>query len=373
MKTKETKLNFAINALLILIIALIAIFVYLAINGMPNTEAKQYEEENITISAITAEKTENIVENKEPLVIPLIETENTTTKQHNFSQVKNNKYYYKQLNSYAKDIYDSIESNLEKMKSGTYKIQLPSSVAEVLEVENGDAELNKCFQAALDALTLDRVDTFFIDLSKVNLLIKKTTYRTKVTYELEIQPADDGGYLANGINKENINTILSQIESVKNGVIANLNGSTYDKVLQVHDWIINNLEYDTEMSSEATYNIWGALIDKKAVCEGYAEAFKYILDELEIPCILVVGEATNSEGNTESHEWNYVQIDGNWYAVDTTWDDPIVRGVRYVTNSTKHKYFLKGSTEINKNHSPTGKISENGQRFKYPDLQSEDY
>ena len=141
----------------------------------------------------------------------------------------------------------------------------------------------------------------------------------------------------------------------------------------MHDWIIENLEYSLDIQNENVYNLYGALIDRVAVCEGYAEALKYALDALEIPCILVSGTATNSNGTTESHAWNYVQIEGRWYAVDTTWDDPVVKGYGYISNSTKHKYFLQGAKTMNENHTTKGKFTETGQEFTYPELEKNAY
>lgn len=47
---------------------------------------------------------------------------------------------------------------------------------------------------------------------------------------------------------------------------------------------------------------------------------------MNIPCIIVIGKATNTKGQTENHAWNYVQINEKWYAVDCTWDDPVIVG-----------------------------------------------
>lgn len=59
------------------------------------------------------------------------------------------------------------------------------------------------------------------------------------------------------------------------------------------------------------------------------------------------GTATNSQGETENHAWNYVQLNGIWYAVDCTWDDPIIIGNGKINESIKYQYFLKGSKEFN--------------------------
>ena len=89
----------------------------------------------------------------------------------------------------------------------------------------------------------------------------------------------------------------------------------------VHDYLIDNIDYDTTLAKKNIYDIYGALVQKSCVCEGYAKAFKYLIDQMEIPCVMVIGQATNTNGQTENHAWNYVQIENNWYAIDCTWDD----------------------------------------------------
>jgi transglutaminase/protease-like cytokinesis protein 3 len=141
----------------------------------------------------------------------------------------------------------------------------------------------------------------------------------------------------------------------------------------VHDYLVDNIEYDSTISKSNIYNIYGALINKECVCEGYAKSMKYLLDALDIESVLIVGTATNSENKTEDHAWNYVNIDDKWYAIDTTWDDPIIIGGGKLTNELKYKYFLKGSTEFNKNHIENGQFTDNGKVFIYPSLSSKDY
>lgn len=145
----------------------------------------------------------------------------------------------------------------------------------------------------------------------------------------------------------------------------------YEKVKALHDWIIENIEYDQNMQNVNRYNIYGALIDRKVVCEGYAKLFKYILDNVGIECVLVSGTAVNSEGQNERHMWNYVRIGGNWYAVDCTWDDPIIIGNGKVGNDVKYKYFLRGS-DFYRDHTEEP-ITEKSTTLKYPKISDYDY
>lgn len=372
---KEKRQYIIINALLISIVLLLGIYIYKVVQSNKQQIKLGYEHgvnvvQQLQDEYINVEKIET-TENQDTMIVPIIDS---YSGEYNFNVVTNNKYYYNQLDNTAKLIYDTIESNLSNMTSRNYEIKLSSQIADVLYEDYGENKLDTSFQSAWDALMLDRVDTFFIDVTKVNLKMRKTTYGKKVTYALSIAPADSNGYLANGLeSKEKVDNILNEIKETRDNIVKRLNGIDYNKIMHAHDWIINNLQYEQNITNNNVYNLYGALIEKSAVCEGYAEALKYILDEVNIPCVLVSGTATNSEGKTERHEWNYVQLYGKWYAIDSTWDDPVVKGTGYVSDSIKHRYFLVGSNEMNKNHFPNGQMTESGQKFVYPTIEIEKY
>ncbi len=372
---KEKRQYIIINALLISIVLLLGIYIYKVVQSNKQQIKLGYEHgvnvvQQLQDEYINVEKIET-TENQDTMIVPIIDS---YSGEYNFNVVTNNKYYYNQLDNTAKLIYDTIESNLSNMTSGNYEIKLSSQIADVLYEDYGENKLDTSFQSAWDALMLDRVDTFFIDVTKINLKMRKTTYGKKVTYALSIAPADSNGYLANGLeSKEKVDNILNEIKETRDNIVKRLNGIDYNKIMHAHDWIINNLQYEQNITNNNVYNLYGALIEKSAVCEGYAEALKYILDEVNIPCVLVSGTATNSEGKTERHEWNYVQLYGKWYAIDSTWDDPVIKGTGYVSDSIKHRYFLVGSNEMNKNHFPNGQMTESGQKFAYPTIETEKY
>lgn len=372
---KEKRQYIIINVLLILIVLLLGVYIYKVIQSNKQQIKVGYEQgvnvvQQLQDEYINVEKVET-TENQDTMIVPIIDS---YSGEYNFNVVTNNKYYYNQLDNTAKLIYDTIESNLSNMTSGNYEIKLSSPIADVLYEDYGENKLDTSFQSAWDALMLDRVDTFFIDVTKINLKMRKTTYGKKVTYALSIAPADSNGYLANGLeSKEKVDNILNEIKETRDNIVKRLNGIDYNKIMHAHDWIINNLQYEQNITNNNVYNLYGALIEKSAVCEGYAEALKYILDEVNIPCVLVSGTATNSEGKTERHEWNYVQLYGKWYAIDSTWDDPVIKGTGYVSDSIKHRYFLVGSNEMNKNHFPNGQMTESGQKFAYPTIETEKY
>lgn len=84
-------------------------------------------------------------------------------------------------------------------------------------------------------------------------------------------------------------------------------GTTYDKIRAVHDYLCNTVVY--QETGEDSHSAYGALINKTAVCEGYALAFQKIMDTMGIPCFVATGN---------QHAWNVVQVDGQWYHIDVT-------------------------------------------------------
>ena len=135
--------------------------------------------------------------------------------------------------------------------------------------------------------------------------------------------------------------------------------------------VVNSLEYDQSYANPNRRNIYGALVSKSVVCEGYAKAFKYILDSLEIECILVSGTAKNSSNKLDDHMWNYIKLNNHWYGVDVTWDDPIIIGGS--TNKIIRDYFCKGYSVFDKTHFTQSKLSENGKSFLLPVLSYKNY
>ncbi len=156
---------------------------------------------------------------------------------------------------------------------------------------------------------------------------------------------------------------------------AKAQGGKYEQLLYVHDWLTAHNAYNAAAASVGgalDYLPWtplAALTDvSQPVCEGYAKAFKLACDALEIPCLLVDGDAGSG------HMWNQVLLNGRWYAVDVTWDDPVVSGDSgWISGGGIHDYFLVGADTVidgetfSDSHVPRGMRIE-GISFSYPTL-----
>ena len=121
-----------------------------------------------------------------------------------------------------------------------------------------------------------------------------------------------------------------------------------EKVFYVHEWLVQNIAYDREHLSDDVqddHNLRGALLDGTAVCDGYAKTYALTLRKLGITGVLVTSKDIG-------HAWNMVELDGNWYQVDCTWDDPVDGSDQL--GYCMHKHLLCTTEEMNTNHSDDG-------------------
>lgn len=290
------------------------------------------------------------------------------------SENSNGKYFYEQLNENQKILYNGLQENKENMKSGNYSIQFGDKFTDTLSQENGSEILGDDYQTAVEAYTQDNVDLFYLDVSKLYLNIETNKKTFKTTYNVYISPKEGKTYFGNGFSSElQVQNAFEIIEQKKNNLMAKLTRNTYKDIKLIHDFLVDNVEYDENYESSGTYTIYGALVDNKCVCEGYARAFKYLADSAGIDCVLMQGTATNSDNITERHAWNAVYLEENWYYIDVTWDDPIVIGNGILLASSNYKYFLKGSSFFEKDHNLEKKLSTGGKIFSFPTMSYKDY
>ncbi len=131
--------------------------------------------------------------------------------------------------------------------------------------------------------------------------------------------------------------------------------SDYDKVFAIHQYLVSTVDYDyenlkTDTLPDSVFTTEGALLDHLAVCEGYARAFSWLCEQAGLEELMISGTADNGSGII-SHAWNQVQIDGIWYNMDVTWDDPLVEG-QIVTDGSNivYDYFLVPDRVMDENH-----------------------
>ena len=375
MRSKFT--TFIMSIIIILIFIGFILFGYILFNEFAGDDLKEGVENFVSTVTSLADGSE-----EENLTTPgIIETSINELQSANaepasikYDNIVIDDYFYEQLEEPSKIFYRALESNKENLKTGTYKIEFGDAFSNVLNASGGEKLLGEYYQSAVETYIYDHPEVFYINVNKMYLNIETTTKGNNVTYNVFINSGNQANYLEDGYNsKEQIDTALAEIENVKNQILSQKTGDAYQDIKMVHDYLIDSVEYDTTLSNPNIYNIYGALVSKLSVCEGYAKAYKYLMDALGIPCVIVIGTGTNSSGQSENHAWNYVQINNIWYGVDTTWDDPVVIGGGRPTQTARYQYFLKGENTLNKDHFPNGQFTQGGNTYSFPTLSKNDF
>ena len=203
------------------------------------------------------------------------------------------------------------------------------------------SEIKKC-ETSID------LSSYYISPEKINYIasliydntpelfhVTRFGYTTIFGYILTINPEYS-------CTAEEYQEMMAGCDAVTEKMIADIkdneNLTDVEKALLVHDRIALNCAYDYEnYLNDAvpfySYSMYGVLVTGVGVCQGYAEAYLYILRQLGIDGYLCESETLN-------HAWNIIIINGEEYHVDITWDDP----VNDVTGRVKHTNFLR-STE----------------------------
>lgn len=250
-----------------------------------------------------------------------------------FSNFSSGSYnYYDQLNTMEKTVYNGLKKLTPT--SGTIYIQF-----QYTDGVPNDSSVQAILSSAMDALLFDYPELFWLDLSSCKIeAYADDVYDPIVTIQFE--PAVTSGFSVSNSGLE------ANLQSAENSISAS-GSSRYEKLKSIHDALARKVTYDYDAISYydqhhtvtgslmQSFTAYGALVNGKAVCEGYAEAFKLLCDKAGIPCIVVVGTGVVSASESGSHMWNAVKMeDGNWYDVDVTWDDQ---------SYTVYDFFLAGS------------------------------
>ena len=159
-------------------------------------------------------------------------------------------------------------------------------------------------------------------------------------------------------DKNMINDINQRVNQIYNAIIKE-DMSTYDKILTIHDYIINHTKYDVERNNDGTsrynsYLAYGPLIEGLGTCNGYTDAMALFLEKMDIPNFKVA-RTPDEKTLLEGHVWNALYLNKTWYHLDLTWDDPVSKdGKDYL----QHKYFLITTSQLKEADSGEIKVTE---------------
>ena len=175
----------------------------------------------------------------------------------------------------------------------------------------------------------------------------------KSYYEYENYDYETGIWLTYTMSGDKLVTAKKEFNTAVDTISQSVPyGTECEREEYIHNYIINNCDYDEEAAEnddvqDNENDAYGALVDGKAVCEGYARAFQLLCNKANIDSVLLSGIA-----DSDNHAWNGVKIGGDWYQIDVTWDD--VDDFIY----DSHEYFNLTDSLMYEEHTLSPKYSE---------------
>ncbi|MDE6372276.1 MAG: hypothetical protein K2L61_01890, partial [Clostridia bacterium] len=294
------------------------------------------------------------------------------------------KYFYDQISidPIAERFYKAYETlaNNGEFKKGKLQYDLiANGVATKAEVEayvNGmdNNRLAKSFGIGRDAFYMDHPDLFYIDVFSTSITagMQNGEYVAYLDSSRVLSLYRGASINSESAVNDAIQNYNKAIAQIVDG--ANKLSEVKEKIEYVNNYIADHNTYGFGTVVEGGRNIdtpkadfintsYGALVNNESVCEGYAKSFKAVMDRLGIPCVCVQGYAGANAANMNPHMWNYVQVEGMWYAVDVT----------YNATEGKNNWMLVGGQSMMDNHSEDGVVSSSGYELRYPALKPYDY
>ncbi len=228
------------------------------------------------------------------------------------------KVYYDELSSIEKHAYNEILTNI---------YDLPESI----RIPGIDGEqLNSVFTALL----CDNPDLFFVG-RKCSLSSKMAITNCSVEYILTKEEYAEQKALLDEKCAEVISSLTDPDDE-------------WQTELEIHDYIIENCEYKIVDSEFVYSSAYGAIVNGEAACEGYSKAAKLLFDMVGIESAVISGNSSTPETEEGPHMWNAVKINGDFYHLDCTWDDPVNENGKPVKT---YSYFNVSDEMISATHS----------------------
>ena len=303
------------------------------------------------------------------------------------------RYFYNQLTAQGKAIYNALldmyQAGTMRDGRGSYDLADKNVVTQAdikAYLEDGDRTLFNDFAAAKDAFDLEHPEAWYVDSSYLSFRVARDS-GTGIYHAL-IGPGRSDNYYVYGVTGEDDVDAMTReldikVNSIVDGAKKIAGGSGTEDIAKqvqyVHKQVTESISYryETDCKEENVgyvRTVYG-LVTHEGVCEAYARSMQLILNRLDIPCVLIHGLQTS--GTPESHMWNAVRIEGKWYVVDATWDDPVGldangnvkhSGRNGLDGTETETYLLVGQDVVGANWKPSGYVSTGAMEFEYPEI-----
>ena len=260
----------------------------------------------------------------------------------------------------TKDLFGprQVESQSVSISGGTF--EFPSQIASSEELGMALAYHMSRFDETFSIRYIGKTKDFDATMGAAwDWLEANHIYVFRLSRGGESQYRDHGGYvdldvkLAYDMTTEEAHQISARVERIVQDMPIGLND--FEKVKYVNDFVVLNTAYNLE-SAASPYTPYSILFNGEGVCEGYALTTLLLLEASGVETRYISGEV-----ETGLHAWNLVKLDGEWYHLDTTWNDPVPNQ----PGKVRYDYFLVSDATLRADHT--------WEEGKYPVTAFEDY
>lgn len=227
-------------------------------------------------------------------------------------------YYYNQLSDDQKSLYSALLAAAQNPADNR------SGQTVRLSVDPDSDDFAQAYHVAYGALISDHPELFWLTQGDSGFTYTYPRISLTGTYPVTVSLRTA---------HTDAPQMVEQLESAASGLLegVDLSQSSPQVALQIHDRLIDLVSYDNAVAqgggTDLAHTAYGALVAdssgnaNRAVCDGYTYAYEYLLQKAGIECAVVNGRAGQDAGSAQSHSWILVNLDGQWYETDPTWDD----------------------------------------------------
>lgn len=232
-------------------------------------------------------------------------------------------YFYDKMNDHEKEIYQRLYYVIHEHQ-------------ESIDVKTCDIEL---LTDILIKLSYDHPEFYYVNINEFEYSQQQGSLIFYPHYDYTQQEIE---YYHQKI-KENTEELIYQINLVEDQIL---------QIQMIYEYIADHVHY--QMTHQTDQTLIGSLVQGNAVCAGYARAYQYLLNQIDIDCTYIVGKSTDNSLNQgviegyEGHAWVMIHLDDDYYYSDVTWADVEEGELQH----TCYGYMLMSSDEMEKCYIP---------------------
>ncbi len=253
------------------------------------------------------------------LVVEVFYIKSCIIKTYNIEEANVKYYYYNQLSTEEKKIYDTLASSKEDIMDNKDMICLGE-----INIDNEDIDkiTENIFSRVIWAYCLDNpMSTLWFSTYKKYLSYDESDESSSTIVKFYINPKEGSYYSFD--SKEDLLEAINIVETKTQEFVNTLSGTDEEKLQSIHDWLIQDTKYN-EVDNPHMNDLYGCIVQKETVCGGLAYSMKYVSDMANIPVLSVFGRSVYYDEYkrvyVEYHAWNVIYVDNNWYLSDLTRD-----------------------------------------------------